>query len=488
MKMYRDRIVRGMQAVAVLWALCAVGAAQTEVTGTCSGAASAFNPCVSLEFEHPPEIALAETVVFAPVAGRGCAEAVVRSMSSQFAENSVEVIDSNALALEVAARGVSLGAFIDAPRAIEVAKILGPGVMLLVREDRCTTGQREYVETERRSRDASETETLREDSRERTSSRTERSDSRTETTRRESRTREEEAKEEDEDTETDGEDTYEVRVYFAETEAFVRVSIQAVDLASGRIFPAKTLESSHSESNESERRVPRHPSENEVIELAAEQLARQTSPWFQPFQETRDYLVFDSDSKQCKLKAAARAFRRKNFELAFDLAKENVQACMASSNRRFQSNAHYNLGAVHRAREEYDLALESFRTAIDLNPERTIIRDAVAETTATVRDREALAEPETLPRTTLPLNVSVSQPGATPLVASEPVVQQALSNADVIELRKRGIPSVIIISRIKTATNWSFDLSATALDELLDAEVGEDVITAMMEKDSQGPR
>ena len=147
-------------------------------------------------------------------------------MSSQFAENSVEVIDSNALALEVAARGVSLGAFIDAPRAIEVAKILGPGVMLLVREDRCTTGQREYVETERRSRDASETETLREDSRERTSSRTERSDSRTETTRRESRTREEEAKEEDEDTETDGEDTYEVRVYFAETEAFLRESIE----------------------------------------------------------------------------------------------------------------------------------------------------------------------------------------------------------------------------------------------------------------------
>ncbi len=422
---------------------------------------------------------LVESVAFAPVAVGACGDGVIQALSNYFAVNDVDVINTDALVHRLAERGESLGTFVDPSRALQIGNILGPTVMLVVREDRCDTERSEYTRTEKRKRYVTRTETTRSDSEQVERTRAGPTSTRAGTTN--TGTRQEAGTER---TETRIEETYEIPVYYSKTESFLGVSVQAIDLATGRIFKVRMLGFSHSDSNKSEQGYPEFPSETGVRDIAARQVVHRMAQWFLPYPVRNDFVFFDTESKYCNLKAAHQTFKGLDFERALDLSAENARICMNSPNKKFRSNAHYNLGVVYRAREEHDLALESFQRAADLNPERTIIWDAISETTRTVEEWRALAEPEVLDQSNLPIANTQINSTTTSTVQEEPV-QQAFSNADVIQLTQAKIPLKVVISKIKTASNCEFDLSVEALSRLVEAGVSEDVIVAMMEKDSQ---
>lgn len=450
---------------------CSAGAAQT-VSDPCRSVASNTNPCVTVRFEHPPDLVPAEEVVFAPVAGEGCAETFVRTLGRKFAANRTNVVNAETLVRELAQAGKPLQTFIETPEAIGIGEVLGPGVLLIVTEDRCEAERREYSRTETRTRYVTQTET------------TQRGSVRGEETRTDVGTATQSTigvKESagSERTETRVRESYQVPVYVSETETFIGVSVQAVDLADGRIFPPKMLELARSDSNEAEGTYPEYPSESALRVAVAEELVDGTRTWFRPYPVTRNFVFFDTESKRCNLKMAARAFKSLDFDRALELSELNSRTCMDSPRKRYQSNAHYNLGVVRRVREEYGQALDSFGVASELNPERTVVWDAMAETRNTVQEREALAMQEVLSRTTLPIDVS-----ATPVPAAEPE-GPGFTNADVIKLTQAQIPTSIVIGKVVTATRWSFDLSAEAIAHLVEAGVHEDVVLKMMEKGSQ---
>ena len=462
---------KGIRAAVLLCVCCNAGAAQT-VSNPCASVAGMSNPCVTVRFEHPPDLVPAERAVFAPVAGEGCAETVVRTLGNNFAANRSDVVDADTLVRELARAGKPLGTFIETPEAIGIGEVLGPGVLLIVREDRCEAERREYSRTETRTRYVTRTETTRSGSVRGGETRTG-----TRTGTKTSSGGEESA--ESERTETRVREAYEVPVYVSEIETFIGVSVQAVDLADGRIFPPRTLELARSEFNKSEGGYPEHPSETALRAAVARELVEGMRTWFRPYPLTRDFVFFDTESKRCNLKTAARAFKSLDFDRALELSELNSRTCMDSPRKRYQSNAHYNLGVVRRVREEYGQALDSFRVASELNPERTVVWDVIAETRNTVQERDALAMQEVLSRTTLPIDVS-----ATPVPAAEPD-GPGFTNADVIKLTQAQIPTSIVIGRVVTATRWSFDVSTEAIARLVEARVHEDVVLAMLEKGSQ---
>ena len=463
--------LRGTWAAIFVCVCCNAGAAQT-VKNPCTSVAGMTNPCVTVRFEHPPDLVPVERAVFAPVVGEGCAETVVRTLSSRFAANRTAVVDTDTLVQELTRAEKPLQTFIETPDAIGIGEVLGSGVLLIVREDRCEAERREYSRNETRTRYVTATKTTQSGS-----ARAEETRTGTKTSTRSKSGVEETAG--SERTETRVRESYQVPVYVSEIESFIGVSVQAVDLADGRIFAPRMLEVGRSDSNKSEGGYPEYPSETALRATAAEELVDGMRTWFWPYPVTRNFVFFDTVSKRCNLKMAARAFKSLDFVRALELSELNSRTCMDSPRKRYQSNAHYNLGVVRRVREEYGRALQSFLVASELNPERTVVWDAMAETRNTVQEREALAMQEILSQTTLPIDVS-----ATPDPPAEPE-EPEFTNADVIKLTQAQIPTSIVIGKVLTATRWSFDLSAEAIANLVESGVHEDVVLKMMEKGSQ---
>ena len=62
----------------VVFVLSVISALDSQARPESSGAASVFNPCVSVDFELPPDIVLAERVAVAPVDKGACGDSVIR--------------------------------------------------------------------------------------------------------------------------------------------------------------------------------------------------------------------------------------------------------------------------------------------------------------------------------------------------------------------------------------------------------------------------
>lgn len=430
--------------------------------------AAVSNPCVEVRLEHPPSLVTVEKAVLAPVAKAPCAEAVARSLRNRFIAHRVDVIDSATLVRELARNGQSLETFIAPAEATAIAEVTGPGTLLIVREDRCDVARREYSRRETRSRRIRARGSARSDSASVGASRSI-SGTRSGSSESASRARSSE----------DVEETYEALVYSSETEAYVSVTVQAVDPAQGHVFPPRPLELSHAAAADSESQYPAHPSESTVRSEAVGLVTYELQRWFLPYASTRRYVFCDTKSKRCNLTRAARAFKSLDFPRARELAESDARTCMDSPRKRDQSNAHYNLGVMRRIQNDCEPALESLRRASELNAERSIISNVIVEAAEAARMMRALAVPETVDRTTLPIDASAAR--APPGEPDDP----ALRDADVLRLTQAQVPARIVIGKIAAASRWSFDLSADAIAGLVAAGVDEDVILAMMEKGSQ---
>lgn len=166
--------------------------------------------------------------------------------------------------------------------------------------------------------------------------------------------------------------------YISRTRVFFKASIQTVDLTTGRIFSARTVEGDQTEQYTSDRCCPEFPSEHDLTDRAVRSVAQEIHRMFFPWVETRQLIFFDD--KDCGLKTAFQLLQSGDLEGALRTSEENLEICrtMPGVKPKVMGHALYNVGMGHFVAGQHDRALEYFGEATRFGGSQ-IVAEAAAE-------------------------------------------------------------------------------------------------------------
>ena len=389
------------------------------------------NPSIPVQTEHPPELPLvAEKVVFGPATGE-CSTEIVQALTSHFSDEGLEVIDWQKLEGILGEHDLSFGGDVDPENTAQMGKILGPSTLLMIEVSRCGTDWQRFESSVTRK------------------------DSKTDT-------------------------NYKVTLYHAKTQVLLAMSVQTVDLTTGRIFDARPITHSPELENQSEEGYPENPSEFAVQDIAFARVVSDVSRMLLPRIEERSLVFFDN--KKCNLKAAHQALKGGDRERALALSLENLETCKNNPDPKMKekkrqkilANAHYNAGLMHRIQGDLDAALEYLQEAEKLRPVE-IMAEAISDCREAIGARDVMQSiREEAKHAVLNLRRSTT-------AEAQARRKNILTNTGVVALVKTGLSEAIILRKIETS-RCEFDLSSEALVSLSEAGVGEKVIIAMMDR------
>jgi len=388
-----------------------------------SSTAAWLNPEVSVKLDHPPGLGLKiERIAFGPHAGQ-CSDQVVDGMIADFVSNGVEVIDRNHLNAILDEHDLSFSGYVDQTTAARMGQILGPTALVFVKSLRCETKvDRSHERVEFSSKERG---------------------------------------------------TYYKTKYTTKTTAFLNVSVQTVDLTTGRVFAAKTFQFSPEQANASWDGYPEAPSTYDMTDLAVNLAVISAHRLFLPWSEYRDLVYFNND--KCGLKEAYRLLKAGDKEGSLELSEKNLADCLADPKMKdaIKARAHYNVGMGHMILGDEDRAMEFFQEAMRLDSAKAF-SEAMADCRRSKELKLAMLEIEE--RATIAAEERMSQEEA----RQQQEAASTLTNDDVVTMVKGGLPDPIVIAKIKNS-RCAFETSAEQLTALHKAGVGADVITAMME-------
>jgi tetratricopeptide (TPR) repeat protein len=383
------------------------------------------NPQVTVNINHPPGLGLKINKVAFNAATGNCSEQINDALIQDFVSSKVDVIDRANLNTILAEHNLNTSGYIDQTSAVAIGKIIGPSALITAKVLRCETKKENLSGTE------------------------EKYDYKTK-------------------------QKYYVKYYIERITTFLKVSIQTVDLTTGRIFAAKVFDYAPYLENKSYDGVPEAPSEFDNQERAYKALTLEVHKLF--FAWTEQSVLYFFDDKDGGLKQAYQALKVGDIDGSFKLSVQNLETCKKSSDikPKILAHAYYNLGMSYMIRNEYDKAIENFQEAQVLKPGRIIsntMSDCVKAKNLLIEmqkvDDKAAIEAQKIQTNTE--NAAKAQESTT------------LKNADVIALVQKKLPTSLILQKIKTS-NCKFDTSTDALVALTNAGVSEDVIMLMMEK------
>lgn len=395
-----------------------------------------FNPEVQVTIEHPPGLNLkVEKIAFGPSTGE-CGEEIAQALISDFLDHGVEVLDRQNFDLLVQEHNLNLGGFTDPASTIELGRVIGASTMISVRGARC--GTEKDQKRSRRTRTVGEGDEKR---------------------------------------------TVVDYTYTSITRASLRLSVQTVDLQTGRVFSARTIDRSPERSNRSSSGYPEYPSEFDVMDIATASAVEEIHRMFFPWTEVRELTFFNGKKGQCDLKPAYQALRSGDKERALQLSTASLERCSDDRKvgKKQLSNAWYNVGLVLRILGDYDSALEHFQNAYELQPKSKLVSDAMKDCQDASEALEAMRRLEE--HVDLQAQARRTDEEAK-RQAEAKKKEQTLTNGDVLEMIKLDISDLIVIRRIETS-ECDFDVSNEAIVGLGKAGVSDDVILAMMEKAAQ---
>lgn len=379
---------------------------------------------IYIKIVHPPALGLKiNKIAFGPVTG-DCADEIIDAIKSDFVSNNIEVIDRENLKTILAEHNFTLSGNIDQTSAAAIGKILGPSALMFIKITRCVT-QIDHLTDQvvRFKPDYTK---------------------------------------------------YYIPKYITRTRTFLKGSIQAVDLTTGKIFTAKTFDYSPEKQNESLDGIPEAPSEFDIKDLALHNAVNYIHNLFLSWTERSPQYYFDD--KDYNLKGAYTLMESGNLESAYQLSLKNLEDCKGDPKAKDKNKAHayYNLGISYVTRSEYDKALECFREVEKLNPGDivTIAINMCNKAKSLMTEMQQVEEKASL-------DVQKSQAETNKAIQADQAA--TLSNSDIIDLTQKKLPSSLIIQKIKTS-KCKFDTSTNALLALTKAGVAEDIIMLMMEK------
>lgn len=292
------------------------------------------NPKVQVALRHPPGLGLnVAKIAFGPARGDN-SDQFVDALVQDFVQAGIEVIDRQHVQELLAEHEFTLSGYVDQKSAAALGKILGPAALIFINVQRATTEKKQLYE------DLQDRQGVRH------------------------------------------------RRYLSRTQAFFKASVQTVDLTTGRIFQAVTLDFSPKEEHESiDRCCAEFPSEYTVLDNAINLAVIDVHRLFAPWSENREMYFFDD--KTCGLKNAHAMLKAGDVEGVFAESKRSVEECQVSPKVKPKVVAHaqYNLGMAHVLKGDYDEALRLFSES-----QRTDASGITVETMAETRRMKEVAE------------------------------------------------------------------------------------------------
>jgi tetratricopeptide (TPR) repeat protein len=382
------------------------------------------NPQITINLVHPPTNGLkVNKIAFGPSFGR-CSDQIINDLTSDFVNNNIEVINRGNLSRIMAEHNFPTRGFIDQAAAKSLGKILGPSAMVLVKVQRCATQQDKLTANVQQY------------------------DSKTK-------------------------QKYTVKEFYSKTRAFLKATIQTIDLTTGRTFAAQTLEYSPERMNKSTQGFPEFPSDFEVQDVAFKMMANDVHRMFITWTEPKTLYFYDD--KDFGMKAAYQALKNNDLEQAFTLSKQAMENCKNTpgAKEKILQHVNYNMGMCYMLLGEYDNALDFLRTAAKVKS-GSIVNDAIA---SCLKQRDLAAAMQQI-------DDKASMDADNNQMNEDKAIQEeeanTLTNASIIDLTKSKLSKGIIIQKIRTS-KCRFDTSAKALVALKNAGVNEEVINQMME-------
>jgi len=383
------------------------------------------NPEIIITLTHPPMLGIKiNKIAFGPASG-DCADQIIDASISDFVSNGIEVIDRQNLQSILAEHNFTLSGYVNKASATAIGQILGPSALIFIKVQRCSTEQDKLY-----------------------------------------------SKESKYDPKT--KQSFPVIAYFSRTRTAIKLSIQAVDLTTGRIFAAQTFDSTPELKNKSYDGYPEFPSDFEVQELAFGEIAGDIHRMFLSWDEKTTLYFYDD--KAFNLQQAYYALKNGNIDLAYKLSQENLENCKNTPKvkDKILGHAYYNMGMCCMLQNEHDKALELFTEAEKYRP-GDIVTKAINKCQKSKQLLSSMQEVEDR------ANFDAEQSQAEEAQKIQEAQANTLTNEDIIELTSKKIPNSLIIQKIKTS-DCKFDTSTDALVKLTNSGVSEDVISIMMGK------
>ena len=377
------------------------------------------NPTLRVPVSHAPGLGLqVQKVAFAEGSGQGATE-FTEQLIARFVSQNVEVLERGELTALLKEQNFSLGGAVDRTSAAALGKILGPTVMVFVNMQRYTTDQSRVFNDWK-----------------------------------------------------DRQGTVH-RTYISRTKAYTRVSIRSVDLATGRIFAAKVLESNPVRENKiDDKGWPEHPDAYELLDSALRDVVTQATMLYLPWESVQEITFFDDGD--CNLKGAYNMLKTGDKNGALSLSMQNIETCknLKKPNPKALSHAYYNVGTVHFLLGDYQSALRFLGQA-----QTTRASDKNVETIQVVS--LASREAATMQAVEERMTIESAEAARSQQAAATAEADATMTNAAVISLVGAKVPANLIVAKIKNSS-CRFDTSADGIIALKNAAVPDDVVIAMM--------
>ena len=169
--------------------------------------------------------------------------------------------------------------------------------------------------------------------------------------------------------------------FHARTRVTFRGTFEVVDPSTGLVAVSRTFSREPEMTNSSRREEPEFPSPGTVAEQAYRNTFRAITPILFRWSETRELVFFDDE--RCGLNLAHRAVEAGDYERALEISIANATSCQPGSvpeiDARDLAAAHYNVGVLYRILGDFDAAQVRFEQARAADPDNGVIRDAMRE-------------------------------------------------------------------------------------------------------------
>lgn len=361
---------------------------------------SLINPDVQVTLTHPPSLGLkVSRVAFAPTTGRG-AEDLVAACIADLTAAGLDVLDRSNTDRVLGEQKLTNSGLVDEKTAVEMGRLLGAGVMLFVKVNRL----------EPRHLDLESTRPAW--------------------------------------TDKDGKVHPAITTWTSKTQVEFNASVQAVDLATGRVFTQQRIALAPSLERSSTQGRPEFPSDTSVVELAMDEARTQVHRMLLSWTEQRKLIFYDD--KDYGMKEAYKRLQLNDAAGALALSMEALEAARKDPKvkPKYLGRTHYNVGMCQFIKGDYGAALPFLKAARATDPSHRIFAAAETECLRAVQlleemtrvdARSAKAEAE-LPREA-PRAEASAAPAAAPAAsqAAGGGVEERLQKLEA--LRKKGLVS-----------------------------------------------
>lgn len=398
-----------------------------------------FSQTIPVTIKHPPGLSLnAEKVALRLNSSIFCDEAgnlLYSGIVNDFLKNDLEVLDRENLQHILAEQQLSTSGVIDQTSSVETGRLTGASVMLTLKANSCDADYERYYQDVQRY-------------------------------------------------DSNSDKYYQDTKYFSKTSFLFRADARATDLKTGSVISARSLEYKPEAVHESFAGYPVYPAtdklQNEAINSAVWEIHKMFLPW----NEIQDLVLYKA--KKCNLNQTYNAVRSGSIAAALEYAEESVEICIQgtqiSGRKRVKpktlSQAYYNLGMTHMILGQHETALQHLQRAQEIRP-GDLVSQAISTTQKAWDAERTLTAIEDIEQTQIEqTQVDVEEKRR----AEE---SKILTNEQIIELAKQGLPGTIIIQLIASSRTTRFDISSAGLIALSGAGLSDEIVQAIIKKAAQ---